>query len=100
MLDHMARSSSSEPDDGSRYSSSALIAASGVSAGAGGMSRTSRERMSPSDGPPMTRISSLDEPPLSLTGITNTVSPSVVNASTSAFAPVPPLTTQNRLGAA
>jgi hypothetical protein len=55
--------------DERRWLNSAAIAERSEEGGCDGIRRTSRDLTSPMPGPPNTRISSEDEPPLSLMGI-------------------------------
>lgn len=83
-----------------RNSSSVRMAASGLSSGASGMSRTSLDRMSPIAGPPSTRWISLDEPPSSEMGRMNEVEleRGGRKAPMRALQPVPPETTTKLVG--
>lgn len=106
---HSSRASRSETFAGNLYESSVRTAPRGEFEGAGGIIRTSLERISPCtrfelvtregdqlkkhgggipiDGPPRTRMISLDEPPSSETGSTKHASS---NAEQMAFPPEPP----------
>lgn len=106
---HSSRASRSETFAGSLYERSVRTAPRGEFGGAGGIIRTSLERMSPCtrfesvtpriiirrkhegrvpiDGPPRTRMISLDEPPSSETGSTKHA---LLNAEQMAFPPEPP----------
>jgi hypothetical protein len=70
MSRHSSRASRSVHRAGSRYASNARMASSGDADSADGISRTSLLRISPTDGPPRTRMISEDEPPSSETGRT------------------------------